>query len=582
MGIKEILQGILENKNIKISIIAIATALVIMGIMYAVLVLPGNYRLQGDSYMVSGLYQEAIQAYDKALWFHPDEGVVLSHKGDALLRLSAYDDAFVTYEHAARSKEPIDWSTISQILESAGRIDLASQAYYYLAQANPTSIQVWYKLGNLQSQLMEYERAAASYDQVTRLDPESAPFWLLKAETLAKIGYYLDAILAYERVISIEPDLLIAYLRKADMQEERGDIEGALATIDAALAVYPESVQGLMHRYNLLIQLDRYPEAVRAQRMANEIQERYVPGRKIEYQDFSEKRKADTFYQHSLERQINALSKNAEDAEVGARALLMRAYLANLEGSYAQAMRLAKQALALNPPTSIATAAFTNLGHAYVGYREYDNAELAFLQAIEKDNKNQVAFAGLAYALYKMGQYPQTIPVAEQALALDIGDAESWLIKGLALADNGNPEEGYLSLRRADALKPQNAETLNKLTAILYERGEIEDALSLANQVISLSSDNTQSAQAWFYRGWILLQLKEYDTAYEAFNRALELEPKNAYNWLGKGQVYEVLGKTNDALYMYEQAQQLRPGDPVLEEARMRAETNRGVNRSSF
>ena len=252
MGIKEKLQGIVEKENIKVSLIAIVLALVIIGIMYVVLVLPENYRLQGDSYMVSGLYQDAIQAYDKALWFHPNEGVILSHKGDALLRLSAYDDAFAIYEHAARSGEPIDWSTVSQILESAGRIDLASQAYYYLAQANPTSILVWHKLGNLQSQLMEYERAAASYDQVTRLDPDSAPFWLQKAETLAKIEYYLDAILAYEQAISIEPELLIAYVRKADMQEERGDIEGALATTDAGLAIYPESVQGLMQRYNLL------------------------------------------------------------------------------------------------------------------------------------------------------------------------------------------------------------------------------------------------------------------------------------------------------------------------------------------
>ena len=574
MGIKETLQGILENKRIKFSIIAIIAALVIMGIMYVVLVLPENYKQQGDSYMASGLYQEAIQAYDKALWLRPHEGVVLSHKGDALLGLSAYDDALAIYEHAARSKEPIDWSTVSQIFESAGRIDLASQAHYYLAQTNPTSIQAWYKLGNLQSQLMEYERAAASYDRVTQLAPESATFWLQKAETLAKIGYFQDAILAYEQAISIEPELLIAYLRKADMQEEQGHIEGALATVDTALAINPESVQGLMKRYNLLIQLDRYPEAVHAQRMANEIQERYVPGRKIEYQDFSEKRKADTSYQNSLKRQINALSQNVSDAEVEARMLLMRAYLANLENSYAQAVRLAKQTLALNPQAPIATAALTNLGHAYIGYREYENAEQAFRQAIEKDNKNQVGFAGLAYVLYKMGQYPQSIQTVEQALALDIGDAESWLTKGLALVDSGNLEEGYLSLMRADALKPQNPETLNKIASIRYKRGEIEDALTLANQVISLSSDN---AQAWSYRGRILLQFKEYTSAYEALNRALELQPKNAYNWFRKGQFYEMLGKTNYAQYMYEQALRLRPGDPVLEGTQMRVDANREI-----
>ena len=558
MGIKETFQGTLENKNIKMFILAIVFALVILGIMYTVLVLPGNYRLEGDSYMVSGLYQEAIQAYDKALWLRPNYGIVLSHKGDALLGLSAYDEAFETYEHAARSGEQVAWDTISQILESAGRIDLASQAQYYFAQTNPTSILAWNKLGNLQSQLMEGEKAAASYDRVTQLSPGSATFWLQKAEALSKIGYYQDAIFAYQQAISIEPQLLIAYVRKADMQEAQGDIEGALATIDAALAIYPESVPGLMQQYDLFIQLDRFQEAVRAKRMANEIQERYVPGKKIEYQDFSEERKADTSYHDSLKREINTLSKNTVDKETKAKILLMQAYLANLEGLYAQAVRFAKQALALNPQTSIATSAFTNLGHAYMGYLEYENAEQAFRQAVETDAMNQVGFAGLASALYKMSLYPQAIQAAEQGLALDIGDADSWLMKGLALTDSGNHEEGYLSLMRADALKPENPETLNKLTEILYKRGEIEEALALANQVISLSPDN---AQAQTYRGWTLLQLKEYNSAYEALHRALHLQPKSAYIWLGKGQFYEMIGKRSDALYMYEQARQLRLGD---------------------
>ena len=565
MGIKDTLQKAFENKSVRLAIIAIFVAIIIFGVAYVILILPENYRLEGDSYMSSGLYEEAISAYDKALWFRPDEGVVLSHKGDALLGLSAYDDAFPVYEHAARSGELIDWATISQILEDAGRVDLASKAHYYLAQANPASIDSWYKLGELQSQLGNYENAAASYDRVTQLAPESATLWLRKAETLAKLGYYQDAITAYDRAISIEPELLIAYVRKAEMQEAQGNYEGALATIDAALGIYPESVQGLMLRSNILIQLDRYSEAVTAKRMANEIQERYVPGKRIDYQDFSKEKKADKAYQGSLERQIAALSSHVEP-EMQTTFLLMSSYLANLKDSPAEAMRLSKQALTLNPSPTIATAAWANIGHAYIRYREYENAESAFQQAITKNNENQVAFSGLAHAHYMMGQYPQAIDAAERALAIDVGDADSWLWRGLALANNGNAEEAYRSLLRADALRSQHVETLNGLTRILYERGEIERALSLADQVISLSSNN---AQAWYYRAWALLKLGEYGASNEAFNRAMHAAPRNAYSWFGKGQLYESLKKRNDALQMYNQALLLRPGDPVFEEAQM-------------
>jgi cytochrome c-type biogenesis protein CcmH/NrfG len=55
------------------------------------------------------------------------------------------------------------------------------------------------------------------------------------------------------------------------------------------------------------------------------------------------------------------------------------------------------------------------------------------------------------------------------------------------------------------------------------------------------------------------------------------LAPYNAHGWLGKGQLYEALGRTTDALQMYEQALLLRPGDPVIWEAQDRAHANRLV-----
>jgi tetratricopeptide (TPR) repeat protein len=235
-------------------------------------------------------------------------------------------------------------------------------------------------------------------------------------------------------------------------------------------------------------------------------------------------------------------------------------------------MRQSKQALAFDPPTIIATAAWTNLGEAYTGYREYENAESAFRQAVQKDDENEVALASLAYVYYKMGRYAEAIQAADQALELDIGDADAWLIRGLALADRGDTNQAYISLSRANALKPQNIETMNKLTAILYERGEIENALSLADQVISLSPNDPND---WFYRAWVLLRFQQYNSAIEPFNRAVQLAPHNAYAWLGRGQLYEALGVTTDALQMYGQALLLRPGDPMIQEAQHRAYTNR-------
>ena len=570
MGIKDTILTKLQNRKVKIALLAVVFALVILGVAYVIFVLPGMYATEGDSYMVSGLYEDAISAYDKSLTLRPNNGITLSHKGDALLGLSAHDAALATYEKAAKNGVKVDWETVAPIFENAGRIDLASQAQYYLAQENPSSIFTWYKLGELQSQLQEYEKAAASYDYVARLTPYSATVWLRKAETLAKLSYYPDAIEAYNRAISLEPKLLIAYLRKADLQEDMGDLIGALATVDKALDENRDSVQGWLRRYNLLMSLDRFSEAVTAQQTAQKIQERYVPGKKIEYQDFSDHAQDDTRLQKLLLRQAESILLDPFDSDDDAnntnKALpwLLKAYVSNLQGAHGEAVRMAKQAVALDPSDSIATAAWTNLGYAYTSYKDYPNAEKAYLHAIKADPENQVALFGLADVYYKKDQYHEAILAADQALEQDVGDEGSWLVKGLALADSGNRNEAYIALSRAKALNPQNPETLSKLTEVLYEIGDVSEALDMADQTISLAPHD---ASAWFYRARALFDFEQYSPANEAFDRAIQLAPNNADAWYEKGKLYETLGKTSEALSLYDQARSLRPDDPALEEA---------------
>ena len=85
---------------------------------------------------------------------------------------------------------------------------------------------------------------------------------------------------------------------------------------------------------------------------------------------------------------------------------------------------------------------------------------------------------------------------------------------------------------------------------------QYEDAATAFDRALALKPD---LAEAWLGRGKIWTELKQYDRASAAFDAALARKPDLAKAWLGRGRVFTERGQHGEALAAYDRALALDP-----------------------
>jgi hypothetical protein len=123
----------------------------------------------------------------------------------------------------------------------------------------------------------------------------------------------------------------------------------------------------------------------------------------------------------------------------------------------------------------------SGLGHK--ARKEYRQAALAFLEAIERDPKHLPAHVQLAWALNELGEYDLALPVCLAALELDPGNADAWRESGYALLKNRQYELAEKALRIAVARAPADRLAKGFLIRALEAQGKAEEAQAVRDEL---------------------------------------------------------------------------------------------------
>jgi tetratricopeptide (TPR) repeat protein len=167
-----------------------------------------NLLHQGNSFLDTNRYKEALSFYDQAIAIKTDSAEIWVNRGNALTALHRYEEALESYEKAIAVR--------------------------------PNRNEAWYNRGNALTALQRYPDAVKAYDEAIAIHANKYEAWINRGIALTKLQRYKEALASYNQAISIKPNLHQAYYNKACNYALQGNIGLTIENLEKAIQLLPD------------------------------------------------------------------------------------------------------------------------------------------------------------------------------------------------------------------------------------------------------------------------------------------------------------------------------------------------------
>ncbi len=204
--------------------------------------------------------------------------------------------------------------------------------------------------------------------------------------------------------------------------------------------------------------------------------------------------------------------------------------------------------------------AWFDIGVAYDGLKQYDQAILADREALRINPELADAWNNLGYAYNKLKQYDQAILAYQEALRINPELANTWNNLGDTYHDLKQYDQVIKSLRESLRIKPEDVGVWNNLGSSYEDLNQDDQAILALREALRIKPDYED---AWNNLGVAYAHLKKHDQAILAYREALRIKPDYADCWYNLGITYYRQGQRDKVLEIY---QTLRKIDPAMAE----------------
>jgi len=241
-------------------------------------------------------------------------------------------------------------------------------------------------------------------------------------------------------------------------------------------------------------------------------------------------------------------------------------------GQYDQAISSFNKAIEINPKY---TDAYFNRGMAYAAKGQFNQAISDYNKVLESNPRDAEAYENRGLAYSKQGQLDQAISDFNKALEIDSTLTLAYYGRGVSYYFKQEYDKSWEDIKKAQALGYSiPAEFLDDLrkasggkNAPAKEKlGELEDLLEELRKASGRQNapakeklGELEDAQSHGVQGSLFLLSGEYDKAFSHFSRALEINPRDARNYVGRGLTYEKKGQYDEAISDYTKAIKIDP-----------------------
>ena len=225
------------------------------------------------------------------------------------------------------------------------------------------------------------------------------------------------------------------------------------------------------------------------------------------------------------------------------------------------------------------------VARALEGLHRYEEAEAAFRRTLERNETNGVAWDGLGDMLQNQGKWEEAAQAYEkgwengnfqairdlcrlmkrthqderaleylrQGLAKLPDDGSLLWIRAIVLRRHKKYEEAVCCLGRYMEVKPSQTASAYREIAHCWESAK---EYARAEEAYQKAIDyNPRDARSWRVFGkYFANERQQQETALPYLEKAVELEPESTYGWMKLGEVYEALGQKQKAEECYERS----------------------------
>lgn len=463
---------------------------------------------------------DAIAAYQQAIYFNPDDGWPYHNLGFIYNKQWAYPQAIDFYRQAIErfeddAAQAIAWNNLGNVYSNLNRPDEAIAAYRQAIDLDSTYGLPWHSLGRMHTERKQYGEAADAYKQAIQRSPDYLPAWSNLGDVYRQMGRPDEAIAAYEQAIKIDPTYAWPYHNLGLLHEERADYESAINAYQQAIEHHTDQAQ----------------KAILWDRLGNVYRLRNEPQPAIEaYQEAAgfDPRYAAPWYSLG-----NVYAMLAQDQEA------IAAY---------------RRAIELNPAEAWP---YHHLALVYENRQAYPPAAALYRQAIDRhrtDSDRAVSWDSLGNVYSSWGQYPQAIQAFEEAVRLNPQFALPWNSLGDVYSAVGDYPKAIEAYRQAIALDPNYAWSYNNLGLVYEKIREYDLAIATYRQVLDRQTEAQDRAVSWNSLGDVYLALNREKEAVTAYEQAIALDPDYVWPYNSLGGIYEKRGQYDYAYALYQQA----------------------------
>lgn len=197
-----------------------------------------------------------------------------------------------------------------------------------------------------------------------------------------------------------------------------------------------------------------------------------------------------------------------------------------------------------------------NLAVAYMSKGQQQNAERFFRRVLTINPANLKSIQELAVIESRKGNLEASIAYYERAIQISPVDAD--IYNDLALVKKR--QKDYIGteslLKRSLELDPSNASALNNLGNLYFEIGNLSDAQKAFNAAINI---NPTIVAPYIGLGTISEARDAYLEAIEYYDKSLNINEKSIVALTNKAQVLVKLGRYQEALSIFKEAQSIDP-----------------------